>query len=144
MADRYWVGGSGTWDASTTTNWSASPGGANGASVPTATDNVFFDAASASGNYTVSITDGSTCANISVARATAGTLGVTGGALLISGSWTSVATGVTWAASITFNATSGSYTVTTGGLSFGAVVQYFFGSSHSSAKKDAVIANMSK
>lgn len=124
MADRYWVGGSGTWDTSSTTNWSASTGGASGASAPTATDNVFFDAASASGNYTVAITDGSTCANISVARATAGTLGVTGGALLISGSWTSVATGVTWSASITFNATSGSYTVTTGGLSFGAVTQF--------------------
>jgi hypothetical protein len=124
MADRYWVGGSGTWDTTNTTNWSASPGGAGGASVPAATDNVFFEAASASGNYTVSITDGSTCANISVARATAGTLGVSGGALLISGSWTSVATGVTWSASITFNATSGSYTVTTGGLSLGAVVQF--------------------
>jgi hypothetical protein len=124
MADRYWVGGSGTWDTTSTTNWSASTGGASGASAPTAADNVFFDAASASGNYTVAITDSSTCANISVARATAGTLGVTGGALLISGGWTSVATGVTWSASITFNATSGSYTVTTGGLSFGAVVQF--------------------
>lgn len=28
MADRYWRGGSGTWDASTTTNWSATSGGA--------------------------------------------------------------------------------------------------------------------
>ena len=124
MADRFWVGGSGTWDTTSTTNWSASSGGASGASAPTDTDNVFFDAASASGNYTVAITDASTCANISVARATAGTLGVTGGALLISGNWTSVATGVTWSASITFNATSGSYTVTTGDLSLGAFVQF--------------------
>ena len=124
MADRYWVGGNGAWNTTNTTNWSATSGGAGGSSIPTATDNVFFDAASAAGNYAVSITDASTCANISVARATAGTLSVTGGALLISGSWTSVATGVTWSASITFNATSGSYTVTTGGLSFGAVVQF--------------------
>ena len=28
MADRYWVGGAGTWDATTTTNWSATSGGA--------------------------------------------------------------------------------------------------------------------
>jgi hypothetical protein len=44
MADRYWVLGTGTWDSTTTTNWSASSGGAGGASVPTAADNVFFDA----------------------------------------------------------------------------------------------------
>ena len=50
MADRYWVGGSGTWDTTTTTNWSTSSGGTSGASVPTATDSVFFDQA---GTYTV-------------------------------------------------------------------------------------------
>ena len=33
MANRYWVGGTGNWDA-TTTNWSASSGGAGGASSP--------------------------------------------------------------------------------------------------------------
>ena len=43
MANRYWVGGSGAWDNTNTTNWSASSGGSGGASVPTSTDNVFFD-----------------------------------------------------------------------------------------------------
>ena len=43
MANRYWVGGAGTWDDTTTTHWSASSGGAGGASVPTASDNVFID-----------------------------------------------------------------------------------------------------
>ena len=43
MADRYWVGGSGTWSSLNTSNWSTSSGGAGGASVPTAADNVFFD-----------------------------------------------------------------------------------------------------
>ena len=43
MANRYWVGGTGTWDASNTTNWSATSGGAGGASVPTTADTVFFD-----------------------------------------------------------------------------------------------------
>ena len=28
MADRYWVGDTGTWDAATTTNWSETSGGA--------------------------------------------------------------------------------------------------------------------
>lgn len=46
MANRYWVGGTGTWDGSTTTHWSATSGGAAGASAPTVADNVFFDASS--------------------------------------------------------------------------------------------------
>lgn len=44
MATYYWVGGSGTWDASTTTNWAATSGGAGGAGVPNNTDSVIFDA----------------------------------------------------------------------------------------------------
>lgn len=40
---RYWVGGTGYWDATTTTHWSATSGGAGGASVPTSTDDVIFD-----------------------------------------------------------------------------------------------------
>ena len=42
MANRYWVGGTGTWNTTSTTNWSASDGGASGASVPTSADSVFF------------------------------------------------------------------------------------------------------
>lgn len=53
MADRYWVGGTGTWNTSSTTNWSTASGGAGGASVPTATDNVFFDANSGTGTVTI-------------------------------------------------------------------------------------------
>jgi hypothetical protein len=44
MANRYWVGGSGTWDNSSTANWSTTSGGAAGASAPTGADQVFFDA----------------------------------------------------------------------------------------------------
>lgn len=65
MADRFWVGGSGTWDASSTANWSATSGGAAGASAPTSADNVFFDAGSdAGGIFTVTIGTGAVCANI--------------------------------------------------------------------------------
>lgn len=54
-ATRYWVGGHPTnnnWNqtGSGTTNWSATSGGAAGASVPTSTDDVIFDGAGASGN----------------------------------------------------------------------------------------------
>jgi hypothetical protein len=66
MADRYWVGGSGTWDASSTTNWAASSGGASGASAPSSVDNVIFDNSSDSGaNYAVTVSS-AVCANLTV------------------------------------------------------------------------------
>lgn len=46
MANRYWVGGAGKWDATAGTKWATTSGGAGGASVPTTADAVFFDAAS--------------------------------------------------------------------------------------------------
>jgi hypothetical protein len=53
MAARFWVGGTGTWDASNTANWSATTGGAGGASVPTSSDDVTFDGSSGGGTVTV-------------------------------------------------------------------------------------------
>src|SRR5437868_6020012 len=43
---RFWVGGTNTWNATATGKWSATSGGASGASVPDATQDVFFDALS--------------------------------------------------------------------------------------------------
>ena len=56
MATRYWVGGSGTWDTTTTTNWSATSGGAGGASAPTSADDVVFNSLSSATAYTVTLT----------------------------------------------------------------------------------------
>jgi hypothetical protein len=56
MASRFWVGGTGTWDNSTTTHWASSSGGAGGASVPAAADTVTFDASSGGGVVTVAAT----------------------------------------------------------------------------------------
>ena len=64
MADRYWVGGTGSWNS--TTKWSATSGGASGASVPTSADNAIFNAASSVSGYTVTVTDNATCANLTV------------------------------------------------------------------------------
>lgn len=65
MADRYWVGGTGTWDNSLTTNWSATSGGSGGASVPTTSDNVIFDAGSDSGaNFTVTHSTSAACLSL--------------------------------------------------------------------------------
>jgi fibronectin-binding autotransporter adhesin len=117
MADRFWVGGSGTWNTSSTTNWSASSGGASGASVPTAADSVFFDQA---GTYTVTTTGALTCLDFTVS---AGTVAFTNvGAITVSGSMSLLA-GTTWGGSmsLTFNATTTGKTVTTNGTTFGLV-----------------------
>lgn len=49
MANRFWVGGAGTWDTTSTTNWSALTGGAGGASAPTSADVAIYDANSGGG-----------------------------------------------------------------------------------------------
>ena len=66
MANRYWVGGTGSWTTSSTTNWSASSGGSSGASVPTASDSVFFDQV---GTYTVTCTGALACLDFTVSLA---------------------------------------------------------------------------
>lgn len=47
------MGGTGTWDASDTTHWSATSGGAGGQSVPIAADTVTLDGSSGGGTITV-------------------------------------------------------------------------------------------
>jgi hypothetical protein len=54
MADRYWVSG-GTGNYNSTTNWSDTSGGASGASVPTASDAVFFDSNSGAGTAIINV-----------------------------------------------------------------------------------------
>lgn len=68
MAARFWVGGTGTWNAVSTTNWSATSGGAGGASAPTTADDVTFDGNSGTG--TVTTAAGSTCRNTTLNSAT--------------------------------------------------------------------------
>jgi len=68
MADRYWVGGTGDWSGTNTTNWSTASGGAGGASVPTIADNVFFDQNSdlAGAAFVVTITQSASSLNFTV------------------------------------------------------------------------------
>jgi hypothetical protein len=53
MASRFWVGGTGAWDAVTTTHWAATSNGAGGQSVPSSADTVTFDGSSGGGTVTV-------------------------------------------------------------------------------------------
>lgn len=114
---RYWVGGSGTWSTSSTTNWSFSSGGASGAPVPTAQDPVAFDQAA---TYTVTCTGALTCNDITVSAGTVTFATGTTPTFAISGSMSLVA-GTVWSSTgaITFNATSSGKTVTTNGATLG-------------------------
>ena len=112
MANRYWVGGTGTWNTTSTANWSASSGGAGGASVPTANDSVFFNQA---GTYTVTMTNALACLDITTSTGTVTFATGTNPSLTVSGSMT-LSAGTIWnsTGAITFNATT-SKTITTNG-----------------------------
>jgi hypothetical protein len=79
MATYYWVGGSGTWDATSTTNWASSSGGAGGAGVPTSADDVIFDASSNTGTNPFTVTIGGT--SVAPAECNDFSTGGAGGAL---------------------------------------------------------------
>lgn len=122
MANRYWVGGSGTWNTTSTTNWSLLSGGIGGASVPTAADSVFFDQA---GTYTVTMTGALTCLDITVSAGTVTFATGTTPTLAVSGSMSLLA-GTVWSSTgaITFNATTTGKTVTTNNISISAAVTF--------------------
>lgn len=54
MASRFWVGGTGTWDSTSTTHWSTSDGGTAGASAPANGDDIYFTGSSGGGTVSVS------------------------------------------------------------------------------------------
>ena len=130
MADRYWVGGTGTWSGANTINWSASSGGAGGASVPTASDNVFFDANSnvGTGAFTVTLSTTPRRCNDFTASGLDGIMTLAGAnqGLTVSGSLTFQATNFTrtYTGVTTFNATTTGKTVTTNGVAFGSDVTF--------------------
>jgi hypothetical protein len=121
MADRYWVGGTGTWNATAGTKWSTTSNGAGGAAVPTASDDVFLNGAS--GAVTVTISGTRVCRSLNCTGFT-GTLDG-GGALNIgttSGGGLTLVSGMTMShiGTISFVSTS-SHNVTTGGKTIQAM-----------------------
>ena len=147
MADRYWVGGSGTWNNVSTANWSATSGGPTGASPPVAGDDVFFNSASNGTGYTVGMASGTFAyRNITINGPLTGTVTFSNGPSAthnISGSVAVAASGVAslgsnlWGATnltattpgqtislngntfalVTFNGVGGAWTITTNGSS---------------------------
>lgn len=129
MADRYWVGGTGTWDGTSTTNWASSSGGASGASVPTASDNVFFDANSNISIASFIVTMATTprvCNDITISGLDgAMTLAGSSVGLTISGSLLFPASGLTcsYTGTTTFNATTGK-TVNFNGVALASQISF--------------------
>ena len=66
MALRYWVGGNGNW--SSTSRWSATSGGASGASVPTAADDVIINTNSGT-RFTATVDSARTCNSLTITPA---------------------------------------------------------------------------
>lgn len=125
MAARFWVGGSGTWDSSTTTHWAASSGGVGGQSAPSSTDDVTFDSLSNATAYTVTTSGNPSCANLTMgaplvgkitfAGSTAVELDIYGNLNMAGGT-----AGITWTANIDmfFIAPSGTQVITSNGVTF--------------------------
>ena len=103
MANRYWVGGTGSWDGTAGSKWANSPGAVGGQSVPTSADSVFFDSNSTG---TITIATGNTGAGSINCTGFTGTL--TGTASI------SVAGSVTLVAAMTYGRT-GTLTITGSG-----------------------------
>lgn len=115
MANRYWVGGTASWDGTAGTKWATMSGGAGGASAPTTNDDVFFTNLSTG---TVTIAAGNQGAKSINCTGFTGT--ITGTAdITIAGSVTLVA-GMTYThtGTMTFTRTG---TLTTAGKTFSAV-----------------------
>ena len=114
MADRYWVGGTGNWDASDTSHWAIISGGAGGASVPSSVDNVIFDSLSNASAYTVTVSGIANCLDLTINNPLTGAVTWAGSsALSIYGSLL-IASGITrtYNGAITYRATTTGKTLT--------------------------------
>ena len=118
-ASRYWVGGGSSvnWNATGNTNWAGSSGGAGNQSVPTSTDDVFFDTTASPATISATITI------LSFTKTSGYTGTITRSAVLtVAGNFTDNTAG-TWAGSsgLTISAAS---TMTSGGVTWGAPLTF--------------------
>ena len=92
MANRYWVGGTDTWDATAGLKWALTSGGIGGQAVPTSSDTVFFDANS--GANTVTLGANANCLTLTMTGFT-GTLAFSTFKISIAGNNATVYVGAT-------------------------------------------------
>lgn len=122
MANRFWVGGTATWDGTAGTKWATTSGGAGGASVPTSADDVFFDGSSGTG--TVTLATGQACLTLDFTGFTGTFAHNSNVALTVAGNLYRLSAGMTFSttasgttARIDFTSTSGTCLITTAGKS---------------------------
>jgi len=121
MADRYWVGGTASWDATAGTKWALTDGGLGGQAVPTALDDVYFTALS--GTVTVTVAVASVARNLNFTGFTGTFAGSSQvsiyGNLVLASGWTRTYTGT-----FLFASTSTGNTISSGGITLGGLVQF--------------------
>ena len=124
-ANRYWVGGTGTWNNTLTTHWSTSSGGSSGASPPGSSDAAIFDSNSGPGGTQVTInqTGGVSVASINTSGFVGGVGGAgSTGAITVSGNADLSGAQSFGSSTITLTGT-GSQTLTGGGNWGGNIIQ---------------------
>ena len=137
MADRYWVGGSASWDATVGTKWATTSGGAGGSAVPTSSDDVYID--SGSGAVTVTVAATAVCLSLKFVSGAGSFAGTFAGssALSFSGDFVASAS-MTWTytGTLTANSTT-AQTVTSNGKALDCSIT-FNGVAGSWALQDAL------
>jgi hypothetical protein len=118
MANRYWVGGTATWDGTAGSKWALTSGGAGGQAVPTTSDTVFFTISS--GANTVTIGTGAVCSTLTMTGFT-GTLAFGTNTISAAGTGTVFTGATTYSVSgtpliLVTNATATARTITTGSV----------------------------
>lgn len=129
MANKYWVGGTGSWTGTNLTNWSLTSGGAGGAAVPTTADIAIFDAnsnnAGGGASYVVTRTTTGGVLGLSMAKpiGLAQTVTIAGtSSLPVTSSGITLGTGVLWTHTGAVTITGG--VLTSGGTSFAAPINF--------------------
>lgn len=151
MANRYWVGGTATWNTTAGTKWASTSGGAGGETVPTASDDVFFDANSGAGsNVTLATTSVARSINCTGFTGTIthpaatnlalgdGTAGAGNVALLLSAGMTYTLGSVTTSAFSFISTSATQQTITTNGKTLGNWTVNGVGSSYLLADSNTV------
>lgn len=123
MANRYWVGGTDTWNNNKGSKWATTSGGAGGASVPGAADAVFFDANSGSGTITI----GNPSKSIQSWNMTGFTGTIAGSTdVNVGGGNVTFGSGMTnsWTGGLTMSGSAASRTLTTNGKTLGGLLTF--------------------
>ena len=147
MADRYWVGGTANWDATAGSKWALTSGGAGGQAVPTASDDVYFDAASGAVTVTVGAATANcltmTCTGFTGTIAGAAGIQAVGNVTLVAGMGFTHTGGIGWitaSSSATFiSAGKTIATVIIGTATFSPTVIHSFPTRRSSDHRKSVV-----